>query len=119
LRAFALVDRESIADERDPAITTDCIRLHRLVRQVAAARCTGQALEQALRGLIDGLAAVYPYDVFNDPNTWPRVRRLDALALALVGSDTVVLQSAERSVSHLLGRLAAYRHAALADYASA
>ena len=38
LRAFALVDREPIADERDPTLTTDCIRLHRLVRQVAAAR---------------------------------------------------------------------------------
>ena len=38
LRTFALIDRETIADERDPAITTDCIRLHRLVRQVAAVR---------------------------------------------------------------------------------
>jgi hypothetical protein len=36
LRAFALVDREVIADESNPAITTDAIRLHRLVRQVAA-----------------------------------------------------------------------------------
>ena len=34
LRAFALVDRETIVDERDPAITTDTIRLHRLVREV-------------------------------------------------------------------------------------
>jgi hypothetical protein len=32
LRAFALVDRESIVYERDPAITTETIRLHRLVR---------------------------------------------------------------------------------------
>src|SRR6516164_7572186 len=31
LRAFALVDREPIADERDPTFTTDCIGLHRLV----------------------------------------------------------------------------------------
>ena len=38
LRAFALVDRETIVDERDPTITTDCIRLHRLVRQVAVRR---------------------------------------------------------------------------------
>ena len=34
LRAFALVDRETIADERDPAITAETIRLHRLVRAV-------------------------------------------------------------------------------------
>ncbi len=32
-----------IADEREPAITTACIRLHRLVRQVAAARRDGEA----------------------------------------------------------------------------
>jgi len=36
LRAFALIDREAIPDERDPATTTDTIRLHRLVREVAA-----------------------------------------------------------------------------------
>ncbi len=42
LRAFALIDRESIPDERDPAITTDCIRLHRLVREVAAATARGR-----------------------------------------------------------------------------
>ena len=38
LRAFALVDREMIADEREPTISTDTIRLHRLVREMAAAR---------------------------------------------------------------------------------
>jgi hypothetical protein len=42
LRTFALIDRETIADERDPAITTDCIRLHRVVRQVAASRARGR-----------------------------------------------------------------------------
>ena len=39
LRAFALVDRETIPDERDPAIETASIRLHRLVRTVAAGDC--------------------------------------------------------------------------------
>jgi hypothetical protein len=29
-RAFALVDRERIVDERDPAVATETIRLHRL-----------------------------------------------------------------------------------------
>jgi hypothetical protein len=32
LRTFALIDRETIVDEREPAMTTDTIRLHRLVR---------------------------------------------------------------------------------------
>jgi tetratricopeptide (TPR) repeat protein len=43
LRTFALVDRESIVYERDPAITSETIRLHRLVREVAAARLAGDA----------------------------------------------------------------------------
>src|SRR5262249_46375952 len=43
LRAFSLVDRESIADERDPSITTECIRLHRLVRQIAQGRRNSDA----------------------------------------------------------------------------
>ena len=50
LRAFALVDRETIVDERDPAITTETIRLHRLVREVAAARREGEAREAARAG---------------------------------------------------------------------
>ncbi len=72
LRTFALVDREIIADERDPSLTTDCIRLHRLVREVAAARAQGEAREDAVRTLIEAMAAVYPSGVFNDPTSWPR-----------------------------------------------
>src|SRR6516225_2579287 len=60
LRAFALVDADTIADERDPAVTTDCIRLHRLVRQVAAARRDGAARNEVRRALIEATAAVYP-----------------------------------------------------------
>ena len=97
LRAFALVDRETIADERDPSITTDTIRLHRLVRQVAAARREGEAREEARRALVEAMAAVYPEGVFNDPKTWPRARRLDALALALVGGDSVLPRGREES----------------------
>ena len=40
LRAFALIERETIVDEHDPSIVTETIRLHRLVRQVAADRCS-------------------------------------------------------------------------------
>jgi hypothetical protein len=60
LRAFALVDLESIVDERDPAVATRCIRLHRLVRQVAAARRDGDARDAVRRALIEGVATVYP-----------------------------------------------------------
>ena len=119
LLAFALVDREPIPDERDPAIETDCIRLHRLVRQVAAARCTGDAREDVMRRLILALARVLPGDIYNDPQAWPRMRRLDPLALALVGGSASLPRRAEPSAAGLLNGIAAYRQAALAAYSSA
>src|SRR5918998_5425479 len=132
LRAFALIDREAIPDERDPAITTECIRLHRLVRQVAAARCEGAARkgmlrvlyirlyrmvrqvagarrdgaarEDMLRALLGALTALYPKEVFTDPQSWPRARRLDALALALVGGDAAPQTGTEAQAADLLDR---------------
>jgi tetratricopeptide (TPR) repeat protein len=118
LRAFALVQRETIADERDPAITTDCIRLHRLVRQVAAARRDGAARNEVRRALIEATAAVYPQATFYDPSTWPRARRLDAFALELPGGDAVPA-GCEESVVCLLDCAGSYRHAALGAYAQA
>ncbi len=117
LRAFALVDRERIADERDPSIATDCMRLHRLVREVAAARLTGEAREQAERALVEALAAVYPPDVHDNPGTWPRARRLDGIALGLVCGDDPPPKGADETASYLLDGLAAFRQHALAAYA--
>jgi tetratricopeptide (TPR) repeat protein len=119
LRAFALIDRETIADERDPATTTETIRLHRLVREVAAARREGGAREEALRALVAAVAAVYPKAVFDDPKTWPRGRRLDGLALALAGGDAAPPEGAEEKSAELLNRLASFRHGPLAAYAQA
>jgi hypothetical protein len=70
LRAFALIDRESIADERDPTILTDTVRLHRLVRKVAAGRYMGKIQRHALRAVMKALDEVYPdtYEMYNDPN---------------------------------------------------
>jgi GTPase SAR1 family protein len=64
LRAFALVDRETIADERDTSVKTDCIRLHRLIRVVAAERFREATLEpalnqeQALGNIVTAFAAI-------------------------------------------------------------
>jgi hypothetical protein len=80
LRAFALIDRERIVDERDPAISTDTIRLHRLVREIAVARLTGEPRKAVRRVLVEALAAVYPPEVFNDPKTRPRAAALWARA---------------------------------------
>jgi len=56
LRTFALVDREPIVDERDASTTTDAIRLHRLVREVAAARRAGRRTARPHGGVGGGLS---------------------------------------------------------------
>ena len=114
MRAFALVDRETIPDERDPTITTETIRLHRLVRAVASGRLKDDAAGAARHALIKAMAEVYPREVYNDPGAWPRARRLDALALDLVSGATTPPEGAETSASYLLDRLASYRQGALA-----
>ena len=118
LRAFALLDREAIADEREPTMITDCIRLHRLVREIAAVRREGDSRANARRVLIAALAEVYPADA-SDPNAWPRARRLDALAMALVAGDEPLPGGAEAAATHLLNQLGTYRGGALAAYAQA
>jgi tetratricopeptide (TPR) repeat protein len=118
LRAFALLERETISDERDPSIATDAIRLHRLVRLVAAARPEAEAAEAARRVLIEAMAEVYPRSVYNDSRTWPRARRLDALAADLVSGSTLPAGS-EIAAANLLSFLGQYRQGALAAYSEA
>jgi tetratricopeptide (TPR) repeat protein len=119
LRAFALVDRETIADERDPAVKTETIRLHQLVRAVAADRFDGEAAEAARRVVIGAIASVYPPTVYNEPNAWARARRLDALALHLVAGPDEPPTGAETEAASLLIVLGQYRHAVLAAYVTA
>ena len=119
LRAFALVDREPIPDERDPLVPTETIRLHRLVRAVATDRFEGEVVRGGRRVLIEAMAAVYPRAVYNDPNAWPRARRLDALALDLLAGPNQPPTDMEEGAAYLLDRLAAYRQGALAAYAAA
>jgi tetratricopeptide (TPR) repeat protein len=116
LRAFALIDRSPVVDERDPAVTTDTIRLHRLVRRVAQLRLENDVVHRAL---LDAVMAVYPDEIWNDPKTWPRVRRLDALTVALVDSDMASREGAAEPTATLLGILAIYRHWALGAYSEA
>jgi DNA-binding winged helix-turn-helix (wHTH) protein/tetratricopeptide (TPR) repeat protein len=121
LRTFALLSRETIADERDPAITTETLRVHRLVRAIAAARRDGKAREETLRALMAAVATVYPEaeEVFIHPKTWPRARRLDALAFALVDGDITLPKGAEARAAELLHRLGAYKVGASGDYVQA
>jgi hypothetical protein len=76
LRAFALVSRETIVDERDASIRTDAIRLHRLVREVAEARRVGDSRDQLRRALFAALLVVYPTDGYRDPASWSRCASL-------------------------------------------
>lgn len=118
LRTFALVDRVSIQDERDLTINTDSIRLHFLVRQIASMRQTADAQREMRSSLIQALISVYPHNVYNDTDTWPRARRLDPLALSLATASDM-LSASELSMAWLLGRLARYRHGALGAYIAA
>jgi tetratricopeptide (TPR) repeat protein len=119
LRSFALLNRETIVDERDSRITTDTIRLHRLVREVAAARSEEKAREQARCALVKALAMLYPRDAFDNPQSWPRARRLEEHGHALLGAEGAPPPGAEEAASHLLDRVPSYRHAALAAYGRA
>ncbi len=119
LRRFALVDLEAVPDERDPAVTTDTIRLHRLIRLVAGWRRGGAAVEAIRRGLLAALAAVYPAGTYNDPRQWPRARRLDAIATELLGTGTELPSGLETAIATVLDSLASYRQAALGAYSSA
>ena len=76
LRKFALIYRETVADERDDSVRTDTMRLHPLVRIVAAERRTTEARNEVMRELTKVMADVYPHDVGDNSQTWPRARRL-------------------------------------------
>lgn len=104
LRAFALIERAGVPDERDPSVTIDCIRLHRLVREVAAARDGAPPA-----GLLRAMVALYPIEAYADSRTWPLARRLDALAEGLVAD----MQEGEDdlALAELLSRLGLFRSA--------
>jgi hypothetical protein len=107
LRDFALVERDQIVDERDPAITTDAIRLHRLVREIAASRRDTAQQYAARRALVAVLAAVYPDDGINNPASWPRCATLTPHLVAICKSETAdAADSAQRA--ELLCRAGGY-----------
>jgi tetratricopeptide (TPR) repeat protein len=119
LRAFALVDRESVPDERDASIATDCIRLHRLVREVAVAQIESSTINEFRRELVEAITFVYPGTAYWDSASWPRVRRLDAIAMAIVRSEADIPTGSELTAATLLGKLEAYRDGVLAAYVEA
>jgi tetratricopeptide (TPR) repeat protein len=109
LRALALVDREAIVDERDASIAADAIRLHRLVREVAAARCEGASRDQSRRTLVAALAAVYPTAEIRNPTSWPRCASLTPHLLSVCGTE-MANAAATAECADLLSRASWYFH---------
>ena len=115
LRALALISRETVPDEQDPALGTESLRLHRLVRQVAVSRLSSREQEDMHATLIAALRQVYPQGVYGRFETWPRARRLDPLALPLVAPPAAIPPGAEAAAFELLDGLASFRHGALGE----
>jgi tetratricopeptide (TPR) repeat protein len=117
LRAFALVSREVVVDERDASIKTDAIRLHRLVREVAAARRVGETRDQLLRTLFAALLVVYPTDGYRNSASWTRCAPLTPHLLAAC-KEEMTDALANRECADLLNRAGRYFHGR-ADYSGA
>ncbi len=106
LRAFALVDREAIADDRDASITTEAIRLHRLVREVAARRAQGCG-DRIWHVLTEALMAVYPGDGFRNAASWSRCVPLTPHLLSICGAEASDA-AGEAQRAELLNRAGGY-----------
>jgi hypothetical protein len=110
LRTFALIDRESIADERGLSITHDAIRLHRLVREIAMARRESEARAGMRLALIASLALVYPEDGDENPASWSRCGLLTPHVLTTCEREKAGL-AANVECARLLNRTAGYFYA--------
>jgi tetratricopeptide (TPR) repeat protein len=109
LRGFALVSREVIMDDRDASIKTDAIRLHRLVREVAAMRREGEPRNPLRGALVAALAAAHPREVYRNPASWPRCALLMPHLLASCGTE-MADASANAQYAELLNLAGMYFH---------
>jgi tetratricopeptide (TPR) repeat protein len=108
LRRFGLVDLEEIGDERDLESKTEALGLIRLAAEWRRDRAAADSIRG---GLIEALTSVYPDGVYNAPAWWPRARRLDAVALGLLGGGSKDLEVEAESRASLLQCLGTYRYA--------
>jgi tetratricopeptide (TPR) repeat protein len=109
LRTFALVDREMIVDERDASVTTNAIRMHRLVREVAALR-ENKCGDHSRDALLGALAAVYPKESSgNNPASWSRCAPLTPHMLSICETE-MMNAAANAQRAELLGRVDNYFH---------
>jgi tetratricopeptide (TPR) repeat protein len=122
LRTFALVEREAVMDVRDASNITPAIRLHRLVREVAAER---YADKDARVAIMNALWEVYPspLDMYISPKCWPRARMLNgsirSVVLSRDAAGNPILRENPILTAELLKYLGAYMHLALGNYSDA
>lgn len=119
LRALALINRETTLAQTELSPRTETIRLHSLVRLIAASRPSAMAREAVKRRLIRAMSDVYPADVDSVPQNWPRARQLDALTFELVAGRGSTVPGTEDRASYLLNQLATYRAKATFAYQEA
>jgi len=108
LRAFALAAREIIVDQRDASIAIDSIRLHRLVREVAARRAD-QHGARMLHALVTALVAVYPDDGYSNPASWRRCALLTPHLISVCETE-MIDPAANAQRADLLGSAGSYFH---------
>jgi hypothetical protein len=107
LRTFALIGRGVMMDDREPSTATDAILLHRLVREVAAARRVGEV--RLRRTLVAALVAVYPNNVYRSPASWPRCAPLTPHVLAICETE-MTDGAANAQCADLLDEAGSYFH---------
>jgi tetratricopeptide (TPR) repeat protein len=83
LRKFSLVDREELYTHHDAVFKTPAIRLHPLVRIVAAERLDVKLRASLQLSLVAAIASVYPKDCFHNPRSWPRCAQLTPHLMSL------------------------------------
>ncbi|MGO8100697.1 tetratricopeptide repeat protein [Rhizobium leguminosarum] len=124
LRAFALVERISIPDERDPSVVTDAIRIHRLVKKVVEPLLPPDQTYKIRVNLVAAMLKVYPVirgTAHTDITGLSRCRLLDPIIVALIGREEENLTDLAVGVFTvaLFERLADYRHLILGETAVA
>jgi tetratricopeptide (TPR) repeat protein len=119
LKALAALAEVSLLKHEPFEDGTPAVTVHRLVQAVARARSQATGLaESAIERLVAQLAAVYPEEAYDDPQSWPLCARLTPHLLALRDShldDASVFADwpalLQRAGGYFLGR-AAYSQAA-------
>lgn len=105
LRAFALVEREMIVVERSAPV--DAIRMHRLVREVAASKSEGEHRAEKLCKLIEAMAIIYPNDAQFNPSSSAMCAPLTPHVLATCDYENLGLYEKGNQAA-LLDRVAGY-----------